>query len=310
MLSIDLNLLVFLDALLMECNVTKAAQRTQISVSAMSRALSRLRASLNDPLLIKSGRVMVLTPYAISIKEQVHQLVYQLEHVFTEQKALDLMQLSRQFTLRASSGFAENYGLTLLTLMQEQAPKTTLRIISKEIRNTQQLKQGEIDAEIGVINDSTDISLKSRFLFQDNFIGVCNKTHPLIKQGVDLNTLNQCNFVNVQRQSPFMHQTQSDCAGYLTGLNKSASMSVTGFSTAMTIASQSQLIAIVPEKFTSQLRHSLFKHSLHSFQLPHLMPTLDISLLWHPRMSGDLAHQWFRECVWQVCQKDNNTSAT
>ena len=136
MLNIDLNLLVMLNALLTECNVTKAAQRSNLSVSAMSRALNRLRTSLNDPLLMKSGRTMVLTPYALSIRAQVSQLMDQLEYVFVVPNKLDLAVLSRQFTLRASAGFAENYGSALLTLIRQQAPNSTLFELSVKKLNT------------------------------------------------------------------------------------------------------------------------------------------------------------------------------
>ncbi|MDD9340563.1 MAG: LysR family transcriptional regulator [Providencia heimbachae] len=306
MLNIDLNLIVLLDSLLIECNVTKAAKRSNLSVSAMSRALTRLRVSLQDPLLIKSGRTMVLTPYAVSIKDQVTQLVYQLEHVFVAPKNIDLDNLAKHFTLRASVGFAENYGTALLSLMRQQAPNVSLRIISKEIKHTQQLKQGDIDAEIGVIGDNTDIEMMSRLLFNDYFIAVCHKEHPITQQQITLDLLSQYDFVGVQRQSPLSPQSQGSCVNSLTGLSKSAIINVSGFSTAMTIASQSQLIAIVPERFTRQIRHSLFKQSLHTFQLPFAMATLSISLLWHPRMNNDLSHMWFRECLWQVCQDINN----
>ena len=306
MLNIDLNLLVMLDALLTECNITKAAQRTGLSVSAMSRALNRLRTSLSDPLLIKSGREMVLTPYAIGIKQQVSQLINQLEHVFIVPKTLDLTILSRQFTLRASAGFAENYGSALLALMRQQAPNTTLRIISKEMKHTQQLKQGDIDAEISVITDNTDPELKSRFLFNDVFIGVCNINHPLAKQPITLELLNSFDFIGVQRQYPFSQLAQENCACISTEIIKPAILNVTGFSTAITIASHSHLIAVVPMHFTHILRNQILKQSLLSFPLPYSVPSLNISLLWHPKMHNDLAHKWFRDCILQVCNEIND----
>lgn len=306
MLNIDLNLLVMLNALLTECNVTKAAQRSNLSVSAMSRALNRLRTSLNDPLLMKSGRTMVLTPYALSIRAQVSQLMDQLEYVFVVPNKLDLAVLSRQFTLRASAGFAENYGSALLTLIRQQAPNATLRIISKEIKHTQQLKQGDIDAEISVITDNTDPELKSRFLFSDVFIGVCNVTHPLVKQPITLELLNNYDFIGVQRQYPFNQLTHENCACTSTDTIKPAILNVTGFSTAITIVSQSQLIAIVPKRFTHILRNQVLKQSLFSFPLPYSIPSLNISLLWHPKMHNDLAHKWFRDCILQVCNEIND----
>lgn len=71
----DLNLLIALDVLISEVNVTRAARRLGLSPSAMSRTLTRLRATTGDPLLVRSGRHMVLTPYAEEIREHTEQTV-------------------------------------------------------------------------------------------------------------------------------------------------------------------------------------------------------------------------------------------
>lgn len=298
MLKIDLNLLTVLNALLTECNITKAAQKQNMSVSAMSRALNRLRTSLNDPILVKSGRSMVLTPYALGIHTQVMQLVHQLDQVFTLPDQLDLQGLTRLFTLRSSAGFAENYGAALLAFMREEAPNTTLQIITKEIKQGKLLKQGEIDGEISVISDKTEPEMKSRFLFSDRLIGAVHLAHPLAHQPITFDNLTTFDFIGVNRQHEFPTEQLDDCACSAIGLIKSPILTVTGFSTALAIAQNSQLIAIVPERFTHNLRKSLF-----SFVLPYKVPSINISLLWHPRMNNDLAHKWFRKCILHVCQQ-------
>lgn len=296
MLKIPLNLLEVLNALLSEANITRAAHKQQMSVSAMNRALNRLRISLNDPLLVKSGRIMVLTPYALAIRTQVTQLIHQLEQVFTVPNQLDLPSLARQFTLRASTGFAENYAAALLAKMREQAPNCTLRIISKEVKQGTLLKQGEIDAEISVISDKTDPEMKSRFLFSDKLIGAVHLDHPLAKQPVSLDMLKHCDFIAVHRQPEFSQQID-DCACSSMGLIKPPILMVSGFSTSLAIVRQSQLVAIIPDRFTNMLRESLF-----CFELPYKVPSINISMLWHPRMDKDPAHKWFRDCILAVCQ--------
>ena len=71
----DFNLLVTLDVLLAEGNVTRAAKRLRLSPSAMSRALARLRETMGDPLLVRAGRGLVPTPRATKLRERVSQLV-------------------------------------------------------------------------------------------------------------------------------------------------------------------------------------------------------------------------------------------
>jgi len=105
-----LNLLVTLDVLLTEGSVARAARRLRHSPSAMSRALSRLRETTGDPLLVRSGRALVPTPRALELRDPVSRLVRDAEAVLVPQAKLDLGRLVRTFTLRTSDGFVENFG--------------------------------------------------------------------------------------------------------------------------------------------------------------------------------------------------------
>ncbi|MBU4135935.1 MAG: LysR family transcriptional regulator, partial [Alphaproteobacteria bacterium] len=96
----DLNQLVTLDALLSEGSVARAAKRLQLSPSAMSRALSRLRDTVGDPLLVRAGRGLVPTPRAVALREPAHQLLQEVEALLRPDESLDLARLERTFTLR------------------------------------------------------------------------------------------------------------------------------------------------------------------------------------------------------------------
>jgi DNA-binding IclR family transcriptional regulator len=101
----DFNLLVTLDALLSECSVTRAARKLQLSPSAMSRALERLRKTTGDPLLVRAGRTLVLTPRALEIKNKINDVVHNdvvhnAETILRPAETIDLKELKRIFTLR------------------------------------------------------------------------------------------------------------------------------------------------------------------------------------------------------------------
>ena len=100
----DLNLLVTLDVLLAEGSVARAARKLRLSPSAMSRALTRLRETTGDPLLVRAGRDLVPTPRAIELRERVSQLVQDGEAVLRPTGKLNLTQLVRTFTMRTSDG--------------------------------------------------------------------------------------------------------------------------------------------------------------------------------------------------------------
>src|SRR6266705_6146651 len=115
----DLNLLVTLDVLLKEGSVARAARRLRLSPSAMSRALARLRETTGDPLLVRAGRGLVPTRRALELRERVSQLVRDGEAALRSVKILDLRELVRTFTLRASEGFVENFGPDLIARVSE-----------------------------------------------------------------------------------------------------------------------------------------------------------------------------------------------
>ena len=117
----DLNLLFTLDALLSEGSVARAAVRLGLSPSAMSRALARLRTETGDPLLVRAGRGLVPTPRALQLRSEIGPLVDAAEAALRPVALVDVSQLDRTFTLRASEGFVENFGAALLTRVAAEA---------------------------------------------------------------------------------------------------------------------------------------------------------------------------------------------
>src|SRR5215471_13589324 len=103
MAEIDFNLLTALEALLAEGSVAGAARRLNLSDSAMSRTLTRLRAATGDPLLVRAGRGMVRTPHAEALRDRVRDLTQDALSVLRPSpKELDLASLERIFTIRAN----------------------------------------------------------------------------------------------------------------------------------------------------------------------------------------------------------------
>src|ERR1700722_11430108 len=98
--SMDMNLLLALDALLTEGSVTGAARRLGLSSSAMSRTLARLRSATGDPLLVRAGRGLVPTPRAAELRDQVHELTHDVRTVLSPQsRHLDVGSLNSTFAI-------------------------------------------------------------------------------------------------------------------------------------------------------------------------------------------------------------------
>ena len=290
----DLNLLVTLDVLLSECNVTRAAKRLHLSPSAMSRALARLRDTTGDPLLVRAGRGLVPTPRALELRARVSQLVQDTQSVLSPAEVPDMRHVVRTFTLRTSEGFAENFGPTLIARTSLEAPGVRLRFVQKLDKDSTQLREGAVDLETGVVANVIGPEVRAQSLFRDRFVGVVRKGHPLSKGKITSAKYAACKHIGISRQG--LEMGPIDEAMGALGLERRITTIVGGFSTAVALARASDLVASVPERHTGNLRAGM-----HTFTLPFVTPKFTVSLLWHPRFQADPVHRWLRKIVVKAC---------
>jgi len=290
----DLNLLIPLNVLLAEGSVARAARRLRLSPSAMSRALARLREATGDPLLVRAGRGLVPTPRALELRERVSQLVKDGEAVLRPADKVNLKELRRTFTLRTSEGFVENFGPDLIARVGEEAPGVKLRFVQKPDKDSASLRDGTVDLETGVVENTTGPELRVQALFRDRYVGVVRKGHALCKGKLTPARYVTGRHIFVSRRG--LDTGRIDEALKSLGLTREIVTIVGGFSTALALARGSDLIASVPERHTGNLRTGM-----HSFPLPIPMPEVTVSLLWHPRLDADAAHRWLRGCVRDSC---------
>lgn len=290
----DFNLLVALDVLLAEASVARAAKRLQLSPSAMSRTLARLRETTGDPLLVRAGRGLVLTPRALQLREKAGTLVQDVEAVLRPQEKLDLTTLIRTFTLRTSEGFAESFGPYLLARVHKEAPGVTLRFAQKTDWESRGLRDGTVDLETGLIAISTGPEIRTQGLFRDRWIGVVRKGHVLAKGKVTAARYRAAGHISVSRL-PAAAGPVDEAWEHVDTKRRIATV-VAGFATAIALARESDLVASVPEVHTAALREGMI-----SFALPFAMKEISVSMLWHPRHDADIAHRWMRGCLQAAC---------
>lgn len=293
----DLNLLVTLDVLLAEGSVARAAQRLRLSPSAMSRALTRLRETTGDPLLVRAGRGLVPTPRALALREQVHQLVLDAQAVLRPDEALDLSKLERTFSLRTSDGFVENFGAALIARVREEAPGVRLDFLQKPDKDSTPLRDGRVDLETGVVEESLGPEVRTQALFRDQLIGVVRSGHPLSAGKMTVARYVGARHVVVSRNG--LESGAVDLPFLPPDLKRKVETIVSGFSSALSLARGSDLVATVPDLHTSSLRGGMFH-----FPLPMPAQPFTVSMLWHPRMDADPAHRWLRRCVRATCANE------
>jgi DNA-binding transcriptional LysR family regulator len=292
----DFNLLITLNALLAEGSVARAARRLRLSPSAMSRALARLRETMGDPLLVRAGRGLVPTPRAIELRDRVELLVQEVGSVLRPAETLDLTQLVRTFALRTSEGFTENFAPALIARLGAEAPGVRVRFMHKPNKDSLPLRDGSVDLETGVVDDSSAPELRVQALFRDRFVGVVRKRHPLSKGAITPKRYAAGAHIFVSREG--RDRGIIDDALRARGLERKIATIVDSFATALALARTSDLIASVPERHTGNLREGMY-----TFPLPISSPQFTVSMLWHPRLDADPAHRWLRACVREVVGK-------
>lgn len=290
----DLNLLWTLDVLLAEGSVAGAARRLRLSPSAMSRSLARLRAVTGDPLLVRAGRGLVASPRAVAMREQVRRLVHEAQAALRPSSAPDLLQLDCTFTLRTREGFVENYGARLWRRAAKEAPHVRLIFMPKADRDSTLLRDGTVDLETGIVGRATGPEVRTQALFRERFIGVVRAGHPLAKRRITAARYAAAHHIGISPR--LIEKGHIDAALARLGMEREVAVIAGGLSAAVALARGSDLLASVPERHTLNLRSGM-----HSFPIPLALPEMTVSLLWHPRLDGDPAHRWLRECVRAVC---------
>jgi DNA-binding transcriptional LysR family regulator len=301
----DLNLLTALDALLAEGSVVGAARRLRLSSSAMSRTLARLREATGDPLLVRAGRGLVRTPRATELRERVRDLVQDAQTVLRPAvAALDFAELKRRFTIRSNEGFVEVFAARLVAAVTAVAPSVRLHFAPKPEKDVGALREGPVDLEIGVLGKSGP-EIRVQTLFHDHFVCAVREGHPLLGKGK----------ITAERYAAFGHVVASrrgsesgpvdEALGAL-GLTRTVVAVVPSFRAALSVASESDLLALVTDSFFNatqggQARSGFSK--VRSFPLPVRTEGITISQMWHPRLDADPAHRWLRGLVLATCSE-------
>ncbi|MFJ3047952.1 LysR family transcriptional regulator [Herbaspirillum chlorophenolicum] len=291
----DLNLLIALDALLTEESVAGAARRLGLSASAMSRTLARLREEADDPLLVRAGRRMVLTPCAEALRERARNVVHEARSVLRPAAPEpDLATLRRTFTIRANEGFVEALGARLIGAVNAEAPLVRLYFAPKVDKSPSYLREGTADLEIGVVSDMGP-EVRIQALYRDRFVGVVRSGHPLAKGKMTLQRYVQFGHVAASRHGRADGPVDEALAA--AGVEREVLAMVPSFPAALAVARGSDLVAVVPASYLAAERLV----NTFVFELPAATGQITISQMWHPRLELDPAHRWLREVVRRVC---------
>lgn len=287
----DLPLLISLDALLEERNVTRAARRLNISQPALSTQLGRLRDLFNDPLLVPSetGRGMAATDRALEIQPRLHQALLDLQGAVVSGEDFEPLTAQRDFLVAVNDNLFTQVGLAAAqSILAHHAPGIRLSFIAPiEESLTYRMERGEIDLYVGLTQKVPE-TLKARFLLRDEFRLAQRKGHP--RGAADPDIDEYCGLAHVMVSQEGRFKSGVDAALESLGRQRRVALTVSGYNQIALVLGETDCVATLPSRLLQR-----YAAGLDILPLPFDLPAFDVSMAWHPRSHDDPAHQWLRE---------------
>ena len=295
--GLDLNALVALDLLVQERSVTRAAQRAGVTQSAMSHTLRRLRAQFDDPLLVRVGAGMALTPRAEALAVSLRAGLRILERVL-EPPGFEPSVASRTFRVAAPDLFDALVLPRIVQLLRSCAPGVALVAGSTDGDDLhERLASGDLDVAVhsqGMLGRPG--ALVGRTLFRETISAFLHRDHPAL----DGATLDRDGWlatphamVSPRGEGP----GPVDAALAAVGLQRRIALRLSNFSSAPRIIAESDLILMAPTGLTRLLPPD---GPLVCRPAPVPIPDFGVVMLWHPRFTEDPANRWLRERLFEA----------
>jgi DNA-binding transcriptional LysR family regulator len=288
--ALDLNLLVALDALLLEANVSRAAMRIGLSQPAASHALQRLRDVLGDPLLVRVGARMELTPRAQALRGPLAQALDQVRGLFIPDD-FDALSSERRFRLMMPDLAVELLVPPLMEKMAALAPNIRLDIVpwrgsaifTAEFART-------IDLVISIGNAFK--GFHRQLLYTDRDALAVRRGHAI---GAKLKRRDV--FLNARHVAVIIRGQNEDLIdGWLRskGIERRIALVVPGYIEALHVAARTDLVAFVPRRLIRALSKQLSLVSV----TPPLDPGIDEQFMFYPtRAQMDPGSIWLRKLM-------------
>ncbi|MGK5681142.1 LysR family transcriptional regulator [Actinoplanes sp. URMC 104] len=289
-MQLDLNLLTVLDALLEEGSVAGAAQRLRLSSPAVSRSLGRLRRLTGDDILVRTGRTMTPTPYALAVREQVGELLHQAQAVLAPSRELDLAGLDRVFTLQCHDALATALAPALLADVEAHAPGVRLRFLAEAPTDTDELRHGRVDLEIGAAVPALP-EIRHELVGRDRFVVALRRQHPSA-QGLDLTAYAAQQHVLVSRRGRLTDPVDDILASH--GLRRRVLAAVGTTAAAAHVVARTNAVLTAPELTFRPIAEAF---GLVVVAAPIALPPAPVICGWHQRYDTDPAHAWLRDRV-------------
>ncbi|UAA39378.1 LysR family transcriptional regulator [Paraneptunicella aestuarii] len=310
--KIDLNLLVYLDVLLREGSVTKAANRLSITQPAMSNGLRRLRDLFNDPILVRTSEGMTPTKRALELQPVIRDVLGKLENAIQPEQEFDPKESHRTFRIMASDYAESTLLLLLLKALREKAPNIVLDVITPSDVTFHDVEHGKVDMAINRF-DELPLSFHQKVIWYDAFTCVINKDNPLINH-FNLETYTQSQHVWVSKTGfgvgvgidPKEVQKLGWVDAELTKIGKKRDIRVftRHYHVAMQLAKTQNLVATLPSKIANMYADD---PTICVLEPPFDIPPIGLKMAWSSLLHQDAGHIWLRRLISEVASEQKHS---
>jgi DNA-binding transcriptional LysR family regulator len=289
---VDLELLRVLDAILSEGGVTRAAERLNLSQSAISHSLARLRLMFGDPLLSREGRKLVPTPLAREQVTPLRQGLEALDRLVAGAGRFDPATSEAQFTISLRDPTETLMLPAIMGRIARAGRGIDLRTVQVRRRNVESaLRAGTVSLAIDIALPLAD-SVRRQKISADRAVVVMRRGHPALRQGLTLERYLEQDHIMVtsRRQGPGLEDVELSKRG----LSRRIRLRCRNYLAALRAVAASDLVLTMAERYAPILSAGLRTETV---SFPFRMPTLDLYLYWHASADGDAANLWLRGLV-------------
>lgn len=288
LVQFDLNLLVALDALLRERNVTRAGQRIGLSQPAMSGTLGRLRELFHDDLLVRVGRNLELTPLALELGEPLRQCIERIEDMIQHRRAFAPAREARTVTVAASDYAAYLLLPPLLERLTREAPGITLKFTRLDGRSLELLGEDRVD--FVVMPSEIETHYPGELLFIDRWVCAVWSKHPDLGKRLSKEEFGALPHLGYELSERDGHSVADYHLSALQ-IRRHIAATTESFLVAPFLLRGTRLITLAHQRLAERVKAAA---DIKLFDPPYPMPDIHESIYWNPRHSSAAPHKWLR----------------
>lgn len=303
--KVDLNLLVYLDVLLREGSVTRAANQLSITQPAMSNGLKRLRDLFKDPLLVRTSDGMTPTKRALELQPVIRDVLSKLEASIQPETDFVPETSKRTFRIMASDYAESTLLLEVIRQLAKVAPNITLDMITPSDVTFHDVEQGKVDMAINRFEE-LPLSFHQKVVWYDRFACVVSSNNPIVENftlqnyidskhiwvsktgfgvgvGIDPNEVQKLGWVDAELTK--------------IGQKRDIRVFTRHYHVALQLAKVQNLVATLPSKAAALYEND---PNIVILDPPFDIPPIGLKMAWSALLHHDAGHIWLRRLITDV----------